>query len=250
MALSSKIEWTESTWNPVTGCSKISEGCRYCYAEKLALRLKAMNNPRYYNGFELTLHDSVLNYPLKWQQSRMIFVNSMSDLFHEKVPLSFIKKVFNIIKISRHHIFQILTKRSERLFEISTLLEWPDNLWMGVTVELEKYSFRISHLRDTPAKIKFISFEPLLGNIEKPDFTDIDWIIVGGESGPISRVMQKEWAIRIRDHAMDFGVPFFFKQWGGKNKKKAGRLLEGKIWNQLPEIKRERIAYLENRTIP
>ena len=165
MSLSSKIEWTEATWNPVTGCTKISEGCRYCYAEKLALRLKAMNNPRYINGFDITLHDDALGDPLKWHKPKRIFVNSMSDLFHEKIPISFIEKVFKIIRISNQHIFQILTKRSERLLELAPLLNWPDNLWMGVTVEMEEFTYRISHLKQTPAKVKFISFEPLLNNI-------------------------------------------------------------------------------------
>jgi protein gp37 len=235
MSLSSKIEWTEATWNPVTGCTKISEGCRYCYAEKLALRLKAMKNPRYLNGFDITLHYDVLGVPLKWHKSKMIFVNSMSDLFHERVPISFIEKAFEIMRIANHHKFQILTKRSERLLEIAPLLEWPDNLWMGVTVEMEEFTYRISHLQQTPAKVKFISFEPLLGNISKLNLKGIDWVIVGGESGPKSRIMEKEWVIRIKDHAISSGIPFFFKQWGGKNKKKAGRSLDGKTWSQTPQ---------------
>lgn len=237
MSLSSKIEWTEATWNPVTGCTKVSEGCRYCYAEKLALRLKAMNNPRYLNGFDIALHDDALGDPLKWHKSKMIFVNSMSDLFHEKIPISFIEKVFKIIRISNHHIFQILTKRSERLLELAPLLNWPENLWMGVTVEMSEFTYRISHLKQTPAKIKFISFEPLLDNINKLDLKGIDWVIVGGESGPKSRIIRKEWVINIKDRAIDNEVPFFFKQWGGKNKKKAGRLLDGKTWNQIPQPK-------------
>lgn len=237
MSLTSKIEWTEATWNPVTGCTKVSEGCRYCYAEKLALRLKAMNNPRYLKGFDIALHDDALGDPLKWHKSKMIFVNSMSDLFHEKIPISFIEKVFKIIRISNHHIFQILTKRSERLLELAPLLNWPENLWMGVTVEMDELTYRISHLKQTPAKIKFISFEPLLENINKLDLTGIDWVIVGGESGPNSRILKKEWVVNIKDHAIDNEVPFFFKQWGGKNKKKAGRLLDGKTWNQTPHLK-------------
>jgi protein gp37 len=235
MSIASKIEWTEATWNPVTGCTKISEGCRYCYAEKLALRLKAMNNPRYLNGFDITFHDDVLGAPLKWHRPKMIFVNSMSDLFHEKIPISFIENVFKIIRISNHHIFQILTKRSERLLELAPLLKWPDNLWMGVTVESEEFTYRISHLKQTPAKVKFISFEPLLGNISDLSLKGIDWVIVGGESGPKSRIMEKEWVINIKDHALNNDVAFFFKQWGGKNKKKAGRLLDGKTWSQTPQ---------------
>jgi protein gp37 len=237
MSLSSKIEWTEATWNPVTGCTKISEGCRYCYAEKLALRLKAMNNPRYLNGFDITLHDDVLGEPLKWHKPKRIFVNSMSDLFHEKIPFSFVERVFKIIKISNQHIFQILTKRSERLLELAPLLNWPDNLWMGVTVEMEQFTYRISHLKRTPAKVKFISFEPLLNNISQLDLKEIDWVIVGGESGPKSRIMEKEWVTNIKDHALKNNVAFFFKQWGGKNKKKAGRLLDGKTWSQTPQLR-------------
>jgi protein gp37 len=235
--MSSKIEWTEATWNPVTGCTKISEGCRYCYAEKLALRLRAMNNPRYVNGFDITLHHDVLSDPLKWNSPKKVFVNSMSDLFHENIPINFIEQVFKIIKIADHHIFQILTKRSERLLELAPHLSWPDNLWMGVTVESEEFAYRISHLRQTTAKIKFISFEPLLNNISTLDFDGIDWVIVGGESGAQSRIMKKEWVTEIRDHAINNKVAFFFKQWGGKNKKKAGRLLEGKNWDQIPQIK-------------
>lgn len=235
MAIASKIEWTEATWNPVTGCTKISEGCRYCYAEKLALRLKAMNNPRYLNGFDITLHYDALSNPIKWQTPKMIFVNSMSDLFHEKIPISFIKKVFEVIRKANHHKYQILTKRSERLLEIAPLLRWPDNLWMGVTVEMEEFAYRISHLIQTPAKVKFISFEPLLNNINTLDLKGINWVIVGGESGPKSRIMEKEWVINIKDHALNNGIPFFFKQWGGKNKKKAGRTLDGKTWSQTPE---------------
>ncbi len=237
MSLSSKIEWTEATWNPVTGCTKISEGCRHCYAEKLALRLKAMNNPRYQNGFDITLHYDVIGEPLKWHRSKMIFVNSMSDLFHEKVPIDFIEKIFEVIRIAKHHNFQILTKRSERLLQIAPFLKWPDNLWMGVTVEMEEFIYRISHLKQTPAKVKFISFEPLLSNIGKLDLNGIDWVIVGGESGPKSRIMEKEWVINIKNHALNNDVAFFFKQWGGKNKKKSGRLLDGKTWSQTPQFR-------------
>jgi len=196
-----------------------------------------MNNPRYVNGFDITLHHDVLSDPLKWNSPKKVFVNSMSDLFHENIPINFIEQVFKIIKIADHHIFQILTKRSERLLELAPHLSWPDNLWMGVTVESEEFAYRISHLRQTPAKIKFISFEPLLNNISTLDFDGIDWVIVGGESGAQSRIMKKEWVTEIRDHAINNKVAFFFKQWGGKNKKKAGRLLEGKNWDQIPQIK-------------
>jgi len=238
MSLScSKIEWTEATWNPVTGCTKISEGCRYCYAESIALRLKAMNKTRYLNGFDVTLHYDLLGEPLKWHRPKMIFVNSMSDLFHEKVPVDFIKKVFEVITIANQHNFQILTKRSERLLELAPLLKWPANLWMGVTVEMEEFVYRISHLIQTPARLKFISFEPLLGSIKKLNLEGINWIIVGGESGPKSRIMRKEWVIDIRDYALKNEIPFFFKQWGGKNKKKAGRKLDGKTWSQTPQFR-------------
>jgi protein gp37 len=238
MSYISKIEWTETTWNPVTGCSKISEGCKYCYAERLAIRLQAMKNPRYLNGFDITLHDDLLVSPLKWNYPRMVFVNSMSDLFHENVPLDFIKKVFEVISIAKQHKFQILTKRSERLLLLADKLSWPTNLWMGVTVESENYLYRIDDLRRIPAKIKFISFEPLLCSLNKLELEGIDWVIVGGESGPNSRPMNREWAISIKDKALNTGVPFFFKQWGGKNKKKNGRLLDGRIWSEMPKEKR------------
>lgn len=234
MSFNSKIEWTETTWNPVTGCSKISEGCQYCYAEVLANRLKAMHNPKYFNGFEVTLHYDLLKEPLRWIKPRVVFANSMSDLFHEKVPNSFIKKVFQTISRASQHTFQILTKRSKRLKDLSKELNWPDNLWMGVTVELNKYVYRIEDLKETSAKVKYISFEPLLGNIDIVDYDGIDWVIVGGESGPKSRVMKKEWVINIKNEVSNKNIPFFFKQWGGKNKKKNGRLLDGKLWNQMP----------------
>lgn len=237
MSYISKIEWTETTWNPVTGCTKVSEGCRYCYAERLAVRLKAMNNPRYLNGFDITLHNDLLSAPLKWHYPRMVFVNSMSDLFHENIPLDFIKKVFEVISISKDHTFQILTKRSERVCLLADKLKWPSNLWMGVTVESEEYLYRIDHLKDTPAKLKFISFEPLLSCFNKLELEGIDWVIVGGESGPNSRPMNREWVIKIKDRALKLGVPFFFKQWGGRNKKKSGRLLDGRIWSEMPKDK-------------
>lgn len=230
------IEWTESSWNPVTGCSRLSLGCRNCYAERFARRLQAMGNPNYANGFEVTLHPHMLEVPLKWTQPQMVFVNSMSDLFHPKVPLAFIRRVFDVMERCSRHVFQVLTKRSERLLKLSPKLPWPDNVWMGVTVEHPDYTSRIDHLRQTGARVKFLSCEPLLGAIPKLNLKGIGWVIVGGESGPGARVMRKEWALQIRDRCLKAEVPFFFKQWGGTNKKKSGRKLEGKLWDDMPAL--------------
>ena len=230
----SKIEWTESTWNPVTGCTKISSGCRNCYAEKMARRLKAMGQPNYINGFEVTLHPEVVDRPLYWKKPQMIFVNSMSDLFHEAIPTSFILEIFNTMTLAHWHTFQILTKRSNRLRELSPLIDWPPNVWMGVTVESARFQNRIADLAETSAIVKFLSLEPLLGPIPFLHLDDIDWVIVGGESGPSARKMMAEWALDIRNQCVRVGVPFFFKQWGGINKKAAGRLLEGMTWDNLP----------------
>lgn len=234
MAYNSEIEWTNSTWNPLTGCNKISPGCKHCYAERMAKRLQAMGQPNYRNGFELTLHEEALKLPLFWKKPQMIFVNSMSDLFHEHVPLEFIIKVFETMEQASWHIFQVLTKRSYKLFEYKDKLPWPKNVWMGVSVETSKYTFRIDHLRQTKAAVKFLSIEPLLGQIPMLDLKDIDWVIVGGESGPKARPMAPEWVIMIRDQCVSQGVPFFFKQWGGTRKKNSGRMLDGQIWNQMP----------------
>ena len=234
MAQNSKIEWTESTWNPCTGCSKISAGCKNCYAERMALRLQAAGSPNYRNGFRITLHEHVLEVPLRWRQPRTIFVNSMSDLFHEKVPFDFIHEVFNVISRASHHRFQVLTKRSERLGQLSPKLHWPANLWMGVTVENADYISRIDDLRKTAASVKFMSLEPLLGSIPQLNLKGIDWVIVGGESGPGARPMNREWAVDIRDQCIAAEVPFFFKQWGGVNKKLAGRKLQGRTYSQMP----------------
>jgi protein gp37 len=234
MAWDSKIEWTQSTWNPVTGCTKISAGCKNCYAERMAFRLQAAGNSNYPNGFRLTTHPHALNIPLQWSRPRLIFVNSMSDLFHKDVPFDFIIKIFSVMCEASRHRFQILTKRSERMLKVNDFLPWTENIFMGVTVETADYAFRIEHLRQTAAAIKFISFEPLLGPIGKIDLGGIDWVIVGGESGPGARPMNKQWVIDIRDRCIDANIPFFFKQWGGVNKKKNGRTLEGQIWNQMP----------------
>ncbi|MCH8013047.1 MAG: phage Gp37/Gp68 family protein [Candidatus Marinimicrobia bacterium] len=234
MAQKSSIEWTESTWNPTTGCTKVSPGCKHCYAERLSLRLQEMGQPKYANGFELTLHENVLEAPLRWRKPQTIFVNSMSDLFHEHIPLSFLLKVFDVMRRAHWHVFQILTKRSEILLELDLIIDWPSNVWMGVSVENEKYQFRIDHLRKTRAAIKFLSLEPLLGPLPNLDLENIDWAIVGGESGPGARPMEKKWVVEIRDQCFQAGVRFFFKQWGGVNKKKNGRVLEGQTWDDSP----------------
>ena len=236
MSLNSKIEWTEATWNPVTGCSKISDGCLNCYAERLAKRLYLMGNKRYQSGFKVTTHNDIIDLPLKWNESKIIFVNSMSDLFHEKVPIHFIVSVFETMKKANHHIFQILTKRSKRMVELAEKLAWPSNVWMGVTVESQKYTYRICDLIKTPAKIKFLSLEPLLTSIEELPLKGIDWVVVGGESGPSCRIIKAEWVRTIRDKCLVEKIPFFFKQWGGVRKNFSGRILDGKIWNDMPAI--------------
>jgi protein gp37 len=235
MGANTAIEWTESTWNPVTGCTKTSDGCQRCYAERMALRLQGMGQANYARGFKVTLHHHTLRLPLSWKKPQMVFVNSMSDLFHEDVPLDFIQKVFGVMRGAHWHTFQVLTKRSERLVELDPHLDWPPHVWMGVTVESADYTYRIDHLRRTQAAIKFLSLEPLLGPIPGLNLQDIDWVVVGGESGPGARPMKPEWVTDIRDQCLKAKVPFFFKQWGGVNKKKAGRLLEGRTWDDLPD---------------
>jgi len=234
MAFDSSIEWTESTWNPITGCTKVSLGCKNCYAERLALRLCAMGRANYANGFKLTLHEHAIEIPLAWRKPRVIFVNSMSDLFHEDVPFAFIRRVFDVMRRADRHLFQILTKRSARLVELAPSLEWPENVWMGVTVEHADYRARIDDLRGTSAATKFASLEPLLGPVPDLDLSGIDWVIVGGESGPGARPMKKEWVLDIRDQCRAAGAAFFFKQWGGTNKKKSGRVLEGRTYDEWP----------------
>ncbi|HET6427297.1 MAG TPA: phage Gp37/Gp68 family protein [Phycisphaerae bacterium] len=234
MGMNSQIEWTGSTWNPVTGCTKISAGCAHCYAERLARRLKAMGQANYRNGFSVTLHEHALDLPLAWRRPQVIFVNSMSDLFHEDVPADFIERVFDVMQRADRHTFQVLTKRSARLAELAPSLPWPDNVWMGVTVENDDCRHRIDDLRTTPAAVRFLSLEPLLGPLPELDLSRIDWVIVGGESGPGARPMSPQWALDIREQCLQASVPFFFKQWGGVNKKKAGRLLDGRTWDQMP----------------
>lgn len=233
---SSSIEWTDTTWNPTTGCTKISPGCKNCYAERMAKRLNAMGVEKYVNEFELTLHDDALYKPLTWKKPQFIFVNSMSDLFHEEVPEQFIQKVFSVMREAHWHQFQILTKRSKRLLDIALCLDWPQNVWMGVSVENADYTFRIDHLRQTNAYIKFLSLEPLLGSLSNLDLDNIDWVIVGGESGPGARPVLKEWVEEIRDQCLAANVPFFFKQWGGIQKKRSGRELDGTTWDEMPVI--------------
>jgi len=240
----SAIEWTHSTWNPLTGCNKVSQGCKNCYAERMAKRLRAMGVPNYANGFKLTLHPEALDLPLTWKKPRLIFVNSMSDLFHEKVPVEFIQKVFETMRRANWHQYQILTKRSQRLFELGPEIDWPSNVWMGVSVENEDVRFRIDHLREVGARIRFLSLEPLLGPLPKLNLRGIHWVVVGGESGPGARPMEEEWATDIRDQCLRQRVPFFFKQWGGVFKCRNGRVLEGRTWDDLPKrAQREMFAY-------
>lgn len=234
MGLKSAIEWTESTWNPVTGCTKVSPGCKYCYAERMAERLQAMGQENYRNGFDLTLQPHMLELPLQWKKPQMIFVNSMSDLFHRDVPLDYIQCVFDVMRRAHWHRFQVLTKRAGRLAKLSSKVAWAPNIWMGVSVESDKYRSRIDELRSTGALTKFLSLEPLLGPLHDLDLHDIDWVIVGGESGPKARPMDAAWATDLRDQCKRAKVPFFFKQWGGSNKKQAGRVLEGRTWDQMP----------------
>jgi Bacteriophage protein gp37 len=236
MASITPIEWTEATWNPVTGCTKISDGCKNCYAYTMSKRLQAMQNPRYKNGFNVTLHEDLISLPLKWKKPRRIFVNSMSDLFHESIPTDFIKQVFTIMNNARWHTFQILTKRSERLLELAPILSWSENIWQGVTVENDKVKHRINDLQQVPAKIKFLSCEPLIGPLRNLNLENIDWVIVGGESGYGARAMKEEWVIDIRDQCRVFGTAFFFKQWGGVQKHRTGRLLEGRTWDEYPTL--------------
>ncbi len=243
MSIYSGIEWTESTWNPVTGCTKVSDGCKNCYAERMSNRLKSAGNLKYINGFKITLHPNELGIPLMWKKPRNIFVASMSDLFHESIPFDYIESVFDIMHHANWHIFQILTKRSERLAELSPLLNWSNNIWIGVTVENNACVNRISFLKTVPAHVRFLSLEPLLEPIVNLDLNLIDWVIVGGESGPKSRPMRKKWVVDILTQCQESNVPFFFKQWGGVNKKKAGRLLEGKIYNEMPKFEASNLIF-------
>ena len=234
MATKSTIEWTEMTWNPVTGCTKVSEGCRHCYAERMALRLRAMGNRRYAKGFRVTLHEDLVDFPRQLRQPRVIFVNSMSDLFHENVPEEFIGRVFETMAACPQHIFQVLTKRSGRLRAVASQLPWPKNVWIGVSVENRRALARIDDLRQVPASTRFLSCEPLLEPIDGLDLDGISWVIVGGESGPGARPMKPEWVESILEQCQRAGVAFFFKQWGGTRKDITGRELNGRTYDDLP----------------
>ena len=234
MSNTSPIEWTDATWNPVTGCSKISPGCKFCYAERLAHRLQAMGQTNYRNGFAVTMQPHMLEHPLHWKQPRRIFVNSMSDLFHTDVPPAYIAYVFDVMRRAKWHQYQVLTKRSERLLELNATLKWQPQIWMGVSIENEDYLFRADHLRKTGAYIKFLSIEPLLGPLHKLNLRGIDWVIVGGESGPGARALDAAWVREIRDRCRHDRVPFFFKQWGGVFKSRTGRVLDNRTWDEMP----------------
>ena len=234
MTHASRIEWTERTWNPVTGCTKISEGCKHCYAERMSLRLRSMGLGKYERGFELTVHPATLTDPFKWKNPSLVFVNSMSDLFHKDVSDRFILSVFDTMNRTKRHTYQILTKRPERAVSLNRKLDWTSNIWLGTSVESERWLQRVDVLRESRANIKFLSLEPLLGPLSSLSLEGMDWVIVGGESGPKSRPMHLAWVREIRSNCIENGVPFFFKQWGGVNKKRSGRLLDGRTWDELP----------------
>lgn len=249
MATNSHIEWTEMTWNPVTGCTKISQGCKHCYAERMAKRLKAMGQERYRNGFKVTLHEDLIELPLKWKQPRVIFVNSMSDLFHQDVPFDFIRRVFETMEKCPQHTFQVLTKRSERVRELGHQLTWPANVWMGVSVESAAVVHRIHDLQEVPAAVRFLSVEPLIGPIDSLPLVGIHWVIVGGESGPGARLMKQEWVESIHRQCAGAAVPFFFKQWGGTRKDLTGRLLYGRTYDEMPSSFQEGTRRRPARTL-
>jgi len=234
MSTRSHIEWTDSTWNPVTGCSKISAGCAHCYAERMALRLQAMGQPKYVNGFDVCLHPDALEQPLRWRRPRRVFVNSMSDLFHRDVPDAFVERIVNVMRRAHWHTFQILTKRSERMAELSAVMTFPPNAWLGVTVERADYMWRVADLCRSTAAVRFLSLEPLPGPMDDLDLRGIDWVVLGGESGPGARPLDPSWVYAVRDRCVETEVPFFFKQWGGVRRRKAGRRLAGRTWDQLP----------------
>lgn len=234
LGASSEIEWTDATWNPVTGCTKISAGCAHCYAETMTRRLRAMGQPNYQDGFAVRVHPGMLDVPLGWKRPRIVFVNSMSDLFHEQVPEEFIHRVFDVMSRVGWHRFQVLTKRDRRMANLAPTLPWPENVWMGVTVESNRHVDRVDRLRKVPAAVKFVSAEPLLGPLPDLDLSSIDWLIAGGESGPGARPMDPGWVRDLRDRCKQASVPFFFKQWGGVRKNGAGRLVDGRTWDEMP----------------
>jgi protein gp37 len=233
----SAIEWTQATWNPVTGCDKVSPGCAHCYAEMFAERWRGIPGHPYAQGFDLRLWPERLDVPLRWKRPRMIFVNSMSDLFHERIPDEFVAEIFETMVSAEQHTFQILTKRHERLLQLAPSLPWPPNVWMGVTIENRRFVHRADYLREIPAAVRFISAEPLLGPLERLDLSEIDWLIAGGESGPRHRPVREEWITELRDRCGAEGVAFFFKQWGGVRSKSGGRLLEGRTWDEMPRTR-------------
>ena len=234
MATQSSIEWTETTWNPVTGCTKISHGCKHCYAERMARRLQAMGLEKYRNGFEVTVHPATLEEPTKWRKPRLVFVNSMSDLFHESVPDRFVGSVFEVMNRATQHTFQVLTKRPRRVARLNSKLKWTSNIWLGTSIESHRWISRLDELKSTSAQTKFLSLEPLLAPLADLDLNGIDWVIVGGESGPACRPMKRDWVRDIRDNCSESGVAFFFKQWGGVFKKRTGRVLDGRTWDDMP----------------
>lgn len=234
MADKTAIEWTEATWNPVTGCSKVSPGCAHCYAETFAERWRGIPDHPYEQGFDLRLWPGRLAQPLRWRKPRTIFVNSMSDLFHEEIPDHFVQEVFAVMEQANWHTFQVLTKRPERAVELSTRLPWPDNVWLGVSIENRRFVSRADLLREVPAAVRFISAEPLLGPLEGLSLKEIDWLIAGGESGARHRPVRVEWLRDLRDRCVGEGVAFFFKQWGGARPKSGGRSLDGKTWDEMP----------------
>jgi protein gp37 len=242
LAQGSSIEWTEATWNPVTGCTKVSPGCKHCYAERMSIRLRAMDNPRYTNGFDVTLHEDLTTLPLRWKKPRRIFVNSMSDLFHADVPPRFLVACFDTMRRAHWHTYQILTKRPERAAELADSLPWPANVWMGTSVENADYYWRIDELRKIPAAVRFLSVEPLLGPVDDIPLDGIDWVIAGGESGPRCRPMHPDWPRALRDRCVEQRVAFFFKQWGGVNKKRTGRLLDERTWDEMPAAHSDRFV--------
>ncbi|NUO51117.1 MAG: phage Gp37/Gp68 family protein [Polyangiaceae bacterium] len=234
MSDGSTIEWTDATWNPVRGCTKISPGCKRCYAERFAERFRGVPGHPFEQGFDLRLIPSALDLPLKWRASRRVFVNSMSDLFHEEIPVPYVERVFDVMRRASHHTFQVLTKRADRMAKLAPSLNVSDNVWMGVSVENAEYTTRIDHLRNVQTRVRFLSIEPLLGPIPDLNLTGIHWAIVGGESGPRARPLEPEWVRSIRDQCVAAGVPFFFKQWGGVRKHVTGRELDGRTWDEMP----------------
>ena len=237
MSTNSRIEWTETTWNPVTGCTKISQGCKNCYADRMSRRLQAMGVAKYRDGFSVAIHPQVLRDPLRWRKPRLVFVNSMSDLFHQAVPTSFVEAVFDVMNTASHHTFQVLTKRPSRARLLSSRLRWTPNIWLGTSIESEDWLSRLESLKETDARTKFLSLEPLLGPLPGLTLDGVDWVIAGGESGPGARPMQADWVRHIRDRCVDSDVPFFFKQWGGVFKKRTGRTLDGRVWDEFPEAR-------------